>query len=142
MNYIFSRLPNDLIIKIVQIENRRKYEKERMKFGDVIQQLNKLSTYEHYGPSIRALFNAGGESMNFPVVQRFRRCLYRFSPTRTVPFYVIEIMWAKFRRWIRVVRWYIIDLLRSKNRFFLCCLNSQSFNNLILLLEIDYHNKQ
>ena len=46
MTSIFAGLPNDLIIKIVQIENRRKYEKERMKFRDVIQQLNKfLSLY-------------------------------------------------------------------------------------------------
>ena len=48
MTSIFAGLPNDLIIKIVQIENRRKYEKERMKFGDVIQQLNKfLSLYSN-----------------------------------------------------------------------------------------------
>ena len=44
MTSIFSGLPNDLIIQIVQIENRRNYEKERMKFGEVIQQLNKLSS--------------------------------------------------------------------------------------------------
>ena len=44
MKSIFSELPNDLIIQIVQIENRRKYEKERMKFGEVIQELNKLSS--------------------------------------------------------------------------------------------------
>ena len=41
----FSELPNNLIIKIVQIENdRKKCEKERMKFGEVIQELNKLSS--------------------------------------------------------------------------------------------------
>ena len=45
MTSIFSGLPNDLIIKIVQIENdRKKCEKERMKFGEVIQELNKLSS--------------------------------------------------------------------------------------------------
>ena len=53
MNSIFSELPNNLIIQIVQIENRRKYEKERMKFGEVIQELNKLSTIDIYCPSIR-----------------------------------------------------------------------------------------
>ena len=66
MNSIFSGLPNDLIIKIVQIENRRKYEKERMKFGDVIKQLNKLSTTDYLCPSIRDMMEAplvcgGGE---------------------------------------------------------------------------------
>ena len=50
----FSELPNNLIIKIVQIENdRKKCEKERMKFGEVIQELNKLSTTEYFCPSIR-----------------------------------------------------------------------------------------
>ena len=45
----FSELPNNLIIKIVQIENdRKKCEKERMKFGEVIQELNKLSTTEYF----------------------------------------------------------------------------------------------
>ena len=45
MSSIFSGLPNDLIIKIVQIENdrRRKYEKERMKYEEVIKQLNRLA---------------------------------------------------------------------------------------------------
>ena len=43
----FSELPNNLIIKIIQIENdRRKREKERMKkkYNEVIQELNKLSS--------------------------------------------------------------------------------------------------
>ena len=43
----FSELPNNLIIKIIQIENdRRKYEKEKMKkkYNEVIQELNKLSS--------------------------------------------------------------------------------------------------
>ena len=57
MNSIFSELPNNLIIQIVQIENRRKYEKERMKFGEVIQELNKLSTIDIYCPSIRDMID-------------------------------------------------------------------------------------
>ena len=57
MQSIFSGLPNDLIIQIVQIENRRKYEKERMKFGEVIQELNKLSTIDIYCPSIRDMID-------------------------------------------------------------------------------------
>ena len=39
---IFSGLPNDIIIQIVQIEDRRKYEKERMKYREVVKQLNKF----------------------------------------------------------------------------------------------------
>ena len=63
----FSELPNNLIIKIIQIENdRRKCEKERMKFGEVIQELNKLSTIDIYCPSIRDMMEVplvcgGGE---------------------------------------------------------------------------------
>ena len=63
----FSGLPNNLIIKIVQIENdRKKCEKERMKFGEVIQELNKLSTTEYFCPSIRDMMEVplvfwGGE---------------------------------------------------------------------------------
>ena len=53
---IFSGLPNDLIIKIIQIENdRRKYEKERMKFGEVIYQLNRLSPLTYYHSSDRRM---------------------------------------------------------------------------------------
>ena len=63
MKSIFSGLPNDIIIQIVQIENRRKYEKERMKFRDVIQQLNKVSTYDEFCPSIRDTFNRGGDGL-------------------------------------------------------------------------------
>ena len=67
MPSIFSGLPNNLIIKIVQIENdRKKCEKERMKFGEVIQELNKLSTIDIYCPSIRDMMEVplvcgGGE---------------------------------------------------------------------------------
>ena len=44
MTSIFSGLPNDLIIKIVQIENDRRKREEKKKFGEVIQELNKLSS--------------------------------------------------------------------------------------------------
>ena len=46
MTSIFSGLPNDLIIKIVQIENDRKIEEllTKRKYNEVIQELNKLSS--------------------------------------------------------------------------------------------------
>jgi len=44
MESIFSGLPNDIISHIIQIENDRKnYEKERMKYEEVIKQLNRLA---------------------------------------------------------------------------------------------------
>ena len=60
MTSIFSGLPNDLIIKIVQIENdRRKDQKLTMerKYNKVIQELNKLSTIDIYCPSIRDMMD-------------------------------------------------------------------------------------
>ena len=64
MKSIFSGLPNDLIIQIVQIENRRKYEKERIKYGEVVKQLNKVSTHDEFCPSIRDTFNRGGDGLS------------------------------------------------------------------------------
>ena len=64
MKSIFSGLPNDLIIQIVQIENRRKYEKERIKYGEVVKQLNKVSTHDEFCPSIRDAFNRGGDGLS------------------------------------------------------------------------------
>ena len=45
MTSIFSGLPNDLIIKIVQIENDRKSEEliTKRKYNEVNQEFNKLS---------------------------------------------------------------------------------------------------
>ena len=40
----FSDLPNNLIIKIIQIENDRRKREEKKKFDEVIQELNKLSS--------------------------------------------------------------------------------------------------
>ena len=60
MTSIFSGLPNNIIIKIIQIENdRKKCEKERMKrkYNEVIQELNKLSTIDIYCPSIRDMMD-------------------------------------------------------------------------------------
>ena len=62
----FSELPNNLIIEIVQIENDRRKREEKKKFGEVIQELNKLSTTEYFCPSIRDMMEAplvcgGGE---------------------------------------------------------------------------------
>ena len=68
MTSIFSGLPNDLIIKIVQIENDRKSEEliTKRKYNEVIQELNKLSTIDIYCPSIRDMMEVplvcgGGE---------------------------------------------------------------------------------
>ena len=58
MASIFSGLPNNLIIKIVQIENDRRKREEKKKFGEVIQELNKLSTTEYFCPSIRDMMEA------------------------------------------------------------------------------------
>ena len=58
MTSIFSGLPNNLIIKIVQIENDRRKREEKKKFGEVIQELNKLSTTEYFCPSIRDMMEA------------------------------------------------------------------------------------
>jgi hypothetical protein len=58
MASIFSKLPNNLIIKIVQIENDRRKCEEKKKFGEVIQELNKLSTTEYFCPSIRDMMEA------------------------------------------------------------------------------------
>ena len=60
MNSIFSGLPNNIIIKIIQIENdRRKAQKLTMerKYNEVIQELNKLSTIDIYCPSIRDMMD-------------------------------------------------------------------------------------
>ena len=64
MKSIFSELPNNIIIKIIQIENRRKYEKERMKYREVVEQLNKVSTHDEFCPSIRDTFNRGGDGLS------------------------------------------------------------------------------
>jgi len=51
MASIFSKLPNNLIIKIIQIDNdRRKREKERILYEEVIYQFSRLSllTYKYY----------------------------------------------------------------------------------------------
>ena len=53
----FSELPNNLIIKIIQIENDRRKREEKKKFGEVIQELNKLSTIDIYCPSIRDMID-------------------------------------------------------------------------------------
>ena len=71
MKSIFSGLPNNLIIKIVQIENRRseliareeKLITER-KYNEVITHLNKVSTYDEFCPSIRDTFNRGGDGLS------------------------------------------------------------------------------
>ena len=51
MKTIFSELPNEIISDIIQIENSRKnYEK-------VVEQINKVTTYDEFCPSIRETMN-------------------------------------------------------------------------------------
>ena len=51
MKSIFSGLPNDIIIHIIQIDNdRKKYEK-------VVEQINIVTTYDKFCPSIRERMN-------------------------------------------------------------------------------------
>ena len=58
MSSIFSGLPNDLIIQIVQIENdRKKYEK-------VVEQINKITSYDEFCPSVRETFDRGGDDLS------------------------------------------------------------------------------
>ncbi len=47
----FSELPNNLIIKIIQIYNDRK------KYDKVVEQINMVTTYEVFCPSIREMMN-------------------------------------------------------------------------------------
>ena len=48
---IFAELPNNLIIKIIQIYNDRK------KYDKVVEQINMVTTYEVFCPSIREMMN-------------------------------------------------------------------------------------
>ena len=65
----FSELPNDIIISVIHIESRRKreetrkYEEERMKYGEVVKHLNKVSIYDEFCPSIVDTFNRGGDGL-------------------------------------------------------------------------------
>ena len=51
MASIFSKLPNNLIIKIIQIYNDRK------KYDKVVEQINMVTTYDMFCPSIREMMN-------------------------------------------------------------------------------------
>ena len=48
---IFAELPNNLIIKIIQIYNDRK------KYDKVVEQINMVTTYDMFCPSIREMMN-------------------------------------------------------------------------------------
>ena len=53
MKTMFSELPTEIISDIIQIENSRKnYEK-------VVEQINKVTTYDEFCPSIRETMNGG-----------------------------------------------------------------------------------
>ena len=56
MTSIFSGLPNDLIIKIIQIENDRK------KYYKVVEQINIVTTYDKFCPSIREKMNGADDA--------------------------------------------------------------------------------
>ena len=56
MTSIFSGLPNDLIIKIIQIENDRK------KYYKVVEQINIVTTYDKFCPSIRERMNGADDA--------------------------------------------------------------------------------
>ena len=49
---IFAELPNNLIIKIIQIYNDRK------KYDKVVEQINMVTTYEVFCPCIREMMNS------------------------------------------------------------------------------------
>ena len=51
MKSIFSELPHDLIIDIIRIDNYRK------KYDKVVEQINKVTTYNEFCPSIREMIN-------------------------------------------------------------------------------------
>jgi len=51
MTSIFSGLPNNLIIDIIRIDNYRK------KYDKVVSQINKVTTYDEFCPSIREMMN-------------------------------------------------------------------------------------
>ena len=85
MTSIFSGLPNDLIIKIVQIENDRKSEEliTKRKYNEVNQEFNKLSVrhcdldegYWYGRPWVRA--RAYGICINGAAVNDFLNELLR-----------------------------------------------------------------
>ena len=51
MKSIFSELPHNLIIDIIRIDNYRK------KYDKVVEQINKVTTYNEFCPSIREMMN-------------------------------------------------------------------------------------
>ena len=58
MSSIFSELPNHLIIDIIRIDNERK------KYGKVVDQINKVTTFDEFCPSVRETFDRGGDRLS------------------------------------------------------------------------------
>ena len=58
MKSIFSELPHGLIIDIIRIDNYRK------KYDKVVEQINMVTTYEMFCPSIREMMN-GAKDDNY-----------------------------------------------------------------------------
>lgn len=57
MKSIFSELPNELIIQIIRTDNYRK------KYDKVVEQINTVSTYDEFCPSVRDTFDRGGDGL-------------------------------------------------------------------------------
>ena len=57
MKSIFSELPNDIIIQIIRIDNYRK------KYDKVVEQINTVSTYDEFCPSVRETFDRGCDGL-------------------------------------------------------------------------------
>ena len=55
MKSTFSELPHNLIIKIIQIYNDRK------KYDKVVEQINMVTTYDMFCPSIREMMNGADD---------------------------------------------------------------------------------
>ena len=55
MKSIFTELPHDLIIDIIRIDNYRK------KYDKVVEQINMVTTYEVFCPSIREMMNGADD---------------------------------------------------------------------------------
>ncbi len=58
MTSIFTGLPNNLIIDIVRIDNYRK------KYENVVEHINKVTTYDEFCPSVRETFDRGGDGLS------------------------------------------------------------------------------
>ena len=61
---LFSELPNNLIIKIIQIENRRKQGESRQKYDELIKHLKKITSTCWISPTIRECFDDNKDGLS------------------------------------------------------------------------------